>query len=129
MSPHLLIGGLFMSKFKKYNGPDKYHFRFYRKNGQHPFLVVLVKIEELDGKYYLSGYLLTHDIKKWLDYPKHYIRLEANPNPKDIEPAYICTTRIDNIPQKMFSKPYKNWHLSKKDELIIDELEKKKPSD
>ena len=117
-----------MSRFKKYNGPDKYHFRFYRKNGQHPFLVVLVETKEINGKHYLSGYLITHDIKKWLEHPKQYIRLANNPNPKDSEPTYLCITRIDNIPQKMFSKPYKNWHLSKIDEQMIDSLEKKKPS-
>ena len=117
-----------MSRFQKYNGPDKYHFRFYRRNGRHPFLVVLVETKEENGKHYLSGYLITHDIKKWLDYPKKYIRLSSNPNPKDGEPAYLCKIRIENIPQKMFSKPYKQWHLSKEDEEIIDMLEKKKSS-
>ena len=117
-----------MSKFKKYNGPDKYHFRFYRKNGKHPFLVVLVEINEVNGKHYLSGYSITHDINKMLERPNHYLRLEKNPNPKDGEPVYLCITRINNIPQKMFSKPYNNWHLSKIDEHIIDCLEKKKPS-
>ena len=117
-----------MSRFQKYNGPDKYHFRFYRKNGQHPFLVVLVEESEINGKHYLSGYLITHDIKKKLDYPRRYIQLESNPNPKDIEPAYLCKVRIERLPQKMFSKPYKNWHLSKKDEKMVDLLEMKKSS-
>ena len=117
-----------MSRFQKYNGPDKYHFRFYRRNGHHPFLVVLVETKEENGKHFLSGYLITHDIKKWLDYPKRYVRLFKNPNPKDNEPAYLCIVRIENIPQKMFSKPYKQWHLSKEDEEFIDMLEKKKSS-
>ena len=117
-----------MSRFQKYNGPDKYHFRFYRKNGQHPFLVVLVEESEINRKRYLSGYLITHDVKKKLNYPKRYIQLKVNPNPKDDEPAYLCKIRIERIPQKMFSKPYKKWHLCKEDEGIIDELEKKKSS-
>ena len=117
-----------MPRFKKYNGPDKYHFRFYRKNGRHPFIVVLVEAKEENGKHYFSGYLITHDIRKWLEHPNQYIKLENNPNPKDNEPTYLCTTRIEGIPQKMFSKPYKNWHLSKADEHTIDCLEKKKSS-
>lgn len=114
--------------FRKYTGSDKYHFRFYRKNGQHPFLVVLVEESEINGKKYLSGYLITHDVKKTFDYPLRYIRLAKNPNPKDKEPAYLCKVRIDKIPQKMFSKPYKNWRLCKEDEYYIDLLEKKKSS-
>ena len=35
-----------MSEFKKNNVPDKYRFRFYRRNGQHPFLVVMVETKE-----------------------------------------------------------------------------------
>ena len=118
-----------MSKFKKYNGRDKYHIRFYRRNGKHPFVVVLVEEKRIASKrYVLSGYLITHDIQKWIAYPKKYIRLSANPNPKDPEPAFLCTVKIENISQRLFSKPYSNWHLSKEDEILIDELEKKKPS-
>ena len=117
-----------MPRFQKYNGPDKYQFRFYRKNGQHPFLVVLVEESIINGKHYLSGYLITHDIKKIIDYPKRYVQLESNPNPKDISPTYLCKTRIERIPQKLFSKPYKNWHLCKNDEKLIDQLENKKSS-
>lgn len=118
-----------MSKFKKYNGKDKYHIRFYRRNGRHPFIVVLVEERTEDNKrYYLSGYMITHDIQKWIDYPSKYIRMHSNPNPKDQEPAFLCKVRLDNISQRLFSKPYLNWHISKEDELIIDDLEKKKPS-
>ena len=117
-----------MSKFQKYNGPDKYHFRFFRKRGRHPFVVVAVETVIENNKHYLSGYMITHDVKKKLDYPKRYIQLSQNPNPKDIEPAFLCTTRINNLPQKLFSKPYKHWHLSEDDLLLIDELEKKKSS-
>ena len=117
-----------MSRYRKYNGHDKYHFRFYRKNGRHPFIVVLVKIKEEGRTARMSGYMITHDIKKMLDYPNSYVQLNRNPNPKDESPAYLCVVRIDNIPQKFFSKPFLNWHLSKEDEELIDALEKKKSS-
>ena len=117
-----------MSRYRKYNGHDKYHFRFYRKNGHHPFIVVLVETRIEDSKTTLSGYMITHDIKKMLDYPNSYVQLSHNPNPKDESPAYLCVVRIDNIPQKFFSKPFSNWHLSKEDETLIDSLEKKKSS-
>ena len=56
--------------FKKYNGSDKYHFRVYKKNGHHPFIVVMVSELMLNGRIVLCGYLITHDIKKILDYQK-----------------------------------------------------------
>ena len=115
--------------FKKYNGPDKYHFRVYKRNGHHPFVVVMItSIKNNEGHFLLSGYMITHDIKKMLDYPSSYVQLSHNPNPKDESPAYLCVVRIDNIPQKFFSKPFSNWHLSKEDEMVIDALEKKKSS-
>lgn len=112
-------------KFKKYNGKDKYHFRVYKKNGHHPFVVVMVKETLVNGRIVLSGYLTTHDIKKILDYPNNYKQLHVNPNKNDLKPAYICLTKIENINQSLFSKPYTNWHLSNEDELLIDELEQK----
>ena len=117
-----------MSRYRKYNGHDKYHFRFYRRNGHHPFIVVLVETRSENSKTKLNGYMITHDIKKMLDYPKSYIQMNSNPNPKDDSPAYLCVVRIENIPQKYFSKPFLNWHLSKEDEELIDILEKKKSS-
>ena len=57
-----------MSSYRKYNGHDKYHFRFYRKNGHHPFIVVLVETKIEDNKTTLSGYMITHYIKKMLVY-------------------------------------------------------------
>ena len=117
-----------MSKFQKYNGPDKYHFRFYRKRGKHPFIVVAVETVEENNRHFLSGYLITHDIKKMIDYPKKYIRLKENPNPKDVEPAFVCKIRLNHLSQRLFSKPYKNWHLCKEDEDIVNELENKKSS-
>ena len=67
-----------MSKFQKYNRPDKYHFRFYRKRGRHPFVVVAVETTTDGIRRYLSGYMITHDIKKIIDYPKKYTRLKEN---------------------------------------------------
>ena len=29
--------------FKNYNGPDKYHFRVYKKGKEHPFIVAVVE--------------------------------------------------------------------------------------
>lgn len=117
-----------MSRYRNYNGRDKYHFRFYRKNGRHPFIVVLVETRFEDNKTTLSGYMITHDIKKMLDYPNSYVQLSHNPNPKDESPAYLCLVRIDNIPQKYFSKPFfklafierrrsTNWY-SRKEKMI-----------
>ena len=117
-----------MSRYRKYNGHDKYHFRFYRKNGHHPFIVVLVETKGENNKTCFSGYMITHDIKKKLDYPKSYVQLSKNPNPKDDSPAYLCIVRMERIPQKLFSKPFLNWHLSEEDEKLIDELEIKKSS-
>ena len=45
--------------FKNYNGPDKYHFRVYKKGKGHPFIVALVEEIEIDGKNYISGYMFT----------------------------------------------------------------------
>ena len=98
------------------------------RGGRHPFVVVAVETTTDGIRRYLSGYMITHDIKKIIDYPKKYTRLKENPNPKDIEPAYLCNVRINNLPQKMFSKPYKNWHLCEEDIRLIDKLEKKKKS-
>lgn len=111
-------------KYKKYNGKDKYHFRVYKRYGHHPFVVVMVSETTIEGRIVLSGYLITHDIKKILDYPNNYKQLKTNPNKNDLKPAYICLTRLENIDITLFSKPYTNWHLSKEDEMLIDELEK-----
>jgi hypothetical protein len=117
-----------MAKYKKYNGTDKYHFRFYRINGQHPFLVVLVETKNENGKHYFSGYIITHDITKKIQYPNKYVQLHNNPNPKDEAPSYLCKIRLEGIPEKMISKPFNNWHLSKEDEKMVDKLEEKKKS-
>lgn len=113
-------------KYKKYTGKDKYHFRVYRANRHHPFIVVMVLEEYLESNnIYLSGYMLTHNLEKAIQYRKNYIQLNDNPNPNDDRPCFLCKTRFSNIKANMFSKPYNSWHLSKKDELLIDILEQK----
>ena len=110
--------------YKPYSGSDKYHFRVYKSSG-HPVLVVATKQIEVDGKVYISGYVVTHSLTRVLDKPGCYVRLKNNPNPKDDRPSYINKYRISNLPANRFTKPYTTWHLSKEDEMIIDILEKK----
>ena len=112
--------------FKKYNGPDKYHFRIYKKSIGHPFIVVTVseKIDE-NGNLLISGYMMTHSLERAMDKPEVYKRLKHNPNPNDKRLSFINKHRVDDIPANSFSKPYSNWHLSKEDEQLIDALELK----
>ena len=113
-------------KYKKYKGKDKYHFRVYRANRHHPFVVVMVLEEQRDDTYYyLSGYMITHSLEKAIHYRKNYVQLNFNPNPNDDRPCFLCKFRFTNIKANMFSKPYNTWHLSKEDELMIDKLEEK----
>jgi len=112
--------------FKKYNGKDRYHFRYYRKSVNHPFLVVMiVKEEEKEGKYIISGFSLTHSAEVVLKRPSRYVRFTTNPNPNDSEPSYFCVD-LKSDKSKYFSEPIKKWHLNKKDEEYIDSLLKKK---
>lgn len=115
-----------MARYKKYNGPDKYHFRIYKKNGNHPFIVVAVSEIYINGHYYLSGYMITHNVQKYLDYPEKYVQLNSNPNPNDDSPSFLCKTRISNMKDSCFSKPYSNWHLNCKDIAEIEKLEETK---
>ena len=127
MSPYLLIGGTFMSRFKKYNGTDKYHFRVYKKNGLHPFVVAMITEEKTANRHYLiSGYMITHDFRKVKKHPHSYLCLFHNPNPNDNAPCYLHMKRFESIKDSCFSKPYPNWHLSKIDEELIDKLERRK---
>ena len=112
--------------FKKYNGPDKYHFRVYKASIGHPFIVVAVKEEIINGKITIDGYLMTHSLKRVFDKPGTYQRLEINPNPRDNRVAFINKFKIKGLPSNKFSKPYTTWHLSKTDEYLIDRLEKRK---
>ena len=112
--------------FKKYNGPDKYHFRVYNKAIGHPFIVATVS-ETLGecGEILISGYLITHSLKRVFNKPGSYKRLKQNPNPSDKRPSFVNKYRVSDMPSKYFSKPYNNWHLSKEDEYYIDYLESK----
>ena len=111
--------------YKKYVGKDKYHFRIYKASIGHPFIVVAVEEKVQDGKTYISGYMITHSLDRVLNKPGSYISLNKNPNPHDDRPSYINKYRVNNMPSSKFSKPYPNWHLTKEDEIQIDELEKK----
>ena len=115
-----------MSKFKKYNGSDRFHFRIYKRNGHHPFVVVMVTEEAMEnGHYLISGYMITHDLAKMKKKPKSYVKLNKNPNPNDDGDCFIFIKRISGIKDSRFSRPYNNWHLSKEDEDFIVELEKR----
>ena len=109
--------------FKSYNGPDKYHFRVYKKGKAHPFIVAVVEEAEIDGKMYISGYMFTHSVLRVLSKPNDYVKMEANPNPNDDADSYLCIRRVSQVESNAFSKPYNNWHLSEEDEKLIDKLE------
>lgn len=112
--------------FKKYKGPDKYHFRVYKKSIGHPFVVATVSqtVDE-KGEVLISGYLVTHSLERVFSKPGSYKRMKTNPNPRDTGPSFLNKYRITDIPSKCFSKPYNSWHLSKEDESYIDYLESK----
>ncbi len=113
--------------YKKYNGKDKYHFRR-DKNAKNHFAVITKS-----DKNQTEGYLTTttkpkRNIRK-------FITLDKNPNPKDNDTTYVRKTKIFKKSNK-FTKPFNNFHLSKQDEIKIDNLEhgsggstKKKKSD
>ena len=111
--------------FKSYNGPDKYHFRVYKKGKGHPFIVAVVEEIEIDGKIYISGYMFTHSILRILNKPNDYVKMEENPNPNDDADSFLCIRRVTQVEASAFSKPYNNWHLSDEDEKLIDKLEEK----
>ena len=109
--------------FKQYNGSDKYHFRIYKRGKSHPFIVAVVEEKEIDGRFYLSGYMFTHSVLRVLSKPNDYVKMETNPNPNDDADSYLCIRRVSQVESSAFSKPYNNWHLSEVDEKLIDELE------
>ena len=112
-----------MGKLDKesYEG-KKYHFRYYRKSHNHPFLVaIVIESETDDGKAILSGFNMTRSIEMVLKDPSKFIRIE-NPNPNDDAPSYVCVDPIKNKPLKLFTRPIRDWELTSEDELIIDEL-------
>ena len=55
---------------------------------------------------------------------KGYIKLEQNPNPHNIAPAYINTKLVKNKQVKLFTRPIRGWKLSESDTLKIDEIVK-----
>ena len=113
-------------RFRKYNGADKYHFRFYRTSIYHPFIVVAVTEEkDENGKILISGYLMTTSLARALDKPGAYKRLKRNPNPNDDKVRFVNKYRITDIPANCFTKPHPSRHLSKEDEKMIDALEAK----
>ena len=111
--------------FKSYTGSDKYHFRIYKHGKSHPFVVAVVEEVEVNGKFYISGYMFTHSVLRVLNRPNDYVKMAANPNPNDDADSFLCIRRVSNIEANAFSKPYNNWHLSEDDEKLIDELEEK----
>ena len=112
--------------FKRYNGADKYHFRYYRKTVNHPFIVVAITGEkESNAVICLSGYMMTSSKSRVKKKKRQYLKLSKNPNPNDQKDSFVCVTRISNIPQNCFSKPFSSWHLAKEDELLIDSLEER----
>ena len=113
-------------KFRKYSGNDKYHFRIYKHSIGHPFIVVAVKEVVKDNKIYIDGYLLTHSLERFMNKPGSYERLTVNPNPRDDRIAFINKFKVYDLPANKFSRPYNTWHLSPKDEELIDRLEKRK---
>ena len=104
----------------------KYHFRYYRKSKNHPFLVaILIESENEDGKAMLSGFNMTRSVEAVLKNPRKFIRI-SNPNPEDDAPSFVCVDPIKNKPVKLFSRPLRNWELSSEDEAQIDKLVKDK---
>ena len=112
-----------MGKLDKesYEG-KKYHFRYYRKSHNHPFLVaIVIESETDDGKAILSGFNMTRSIEMVLKDPSKFVRIE-NPNPNDDAPSYVCVDPIKNKSLKLFTRSIRDWELTSEDELIIDEL-------
>ena len=122
-------GGLIMGRLDKesYEG-KKYHFRYYRKSANHPFLVaIVIESETHDGKALLSGLNMTRSVEMVLKNPHKFIRID-NPNPNDDAPCFVCIDPIKEKPLKYFSRPIRDWELSDEDEAAIDELVKERIS-
>ena len=111
-----------MGKLDKesYQG-KKYHFRYYRKSHNHPFLVAIVIETEEDGKILISGFNMTRSIEMVLKDPSKFVRID-NPNPNDDAPSYVCVDPIKDKPLKLFTRPIRDWELTSEDEKAIDEL-------
>ncbi len=113
--------------FTKYNGKRKYHCRYYRKTGNHPFLVIIVTEEkEKNGKILISGFNITHSTMMVSRKPNRYIKLKKNPNPKDNKDSFVCINLVKDIDAKYFTSPIFGWDISKEDENVIDDVLSKK---
>ena len=116
-----------MGKLDKetYQG-KKYHFRYYRKSHNHPFLVaIVVESQTEDGNAYISGFNMTRSIETVLKNPSKFIRI-TNPNPNDDAPSFVCVDPIKDKPLKLFTRPIRDWELANEDEPVIDELVEEK---
>lgn len=103
-------------KYKKYNGKDKYHFRHNKKVG-HPALITKSDSRKTEG-YNMT----TSPNRKRM---RNYRELKPNPNQNSGKKTYLRFGKF-NENSNMFSKPYNNWHLSNRDKIFIDSLEKRK---
>ena len=119
-----------MGKLDKnsYQG-KKYHFRYYRKSGNHPFLVaIIIELQnEKDGDAIISGFNMTRSVEMVIRNPSKFIRIK-NPNPNDDAPSFVCVDPIKNKPLKLFTRPIRDWELADEDERLIDELVNRKLS-
>ena len=109
---------------KKSYKNKKYHFRYYRKSVNHPFLVaIVVESEDNNGKAKLSGFNMTRSVEMVLKSPGKFIRIK-NPNPSDDALCYVCVDPIKDEPLKYFTRPIRDWELSDEDIGAIDHLVK-----
>lgn len=112
--------------YKKYTGKDKYHFRWYRKTRNHPFLVVLVVGEsDKNGVIKISGFNITSSSLAFIKNKNDYIKLDNNPSSENDKDAYLCKRLVQNVPSKYFSRPIRGWRLSESDIEKVDALLKK----
>ena len=109
--------------YQKYKGKEKYHFRYYRRTQNHPFLVVLVTKEHGDGeKYLISGFKMTSSTSLFQRRPSRYIKLDINPDPNSTANSYVNIDLVEHKPAKHFTRPIRGWTLSKEDQNKIDNL-------
>lgn len=111
---------------KKDQNLNPYHFRKYKISKNHPFLVVLVKVDgEVNEQILLSGFNLTRSKKIYNKKRNKYIKIQ-NPNPNDNADSYLCLDIVMNRPLYYFTGPLIGWELSKKDKKRIKEIIKLK---
>jgi hypothetical protein len=110
-----------MSYFK-YKGKDKYHFRYYRKTKNHPFIVIMIIEEE---SILIKGFAMTSSSEYVSKRKKDFIELKTNPCKKRKSKSFVSKILI-TADSKYFSWPIRGWHLSKEDEKIIDKLVEEK---